>query len=63
MTFTCKIKMDNAAFDGAPFLELERALQQVADNVPGYGNKGTIRDANGSRIGEWAIEGSRSDDN
>lgn len=57
MTFTLKIKMDNAAFQPAPGLELAAILRGLAVNVEeaGPGEDGPIIDVNGNTCGEWKI--------
>ena len=53
--FTLRFETGDAAFDGPDFWpECERVLRAIADDISGHAESGTIRDANGNRIGEWS---------
>lgn len=60
MDFTCKINMDNAAFDeDMPERELRRILvnmtHEVFHRVIDGGIGEPIRDINGNKVGHWEI--------
>lgn len=56
--FTCKIQMDNAAFEDPD--ALRNLLVNIADRVEfsGYGKEKVI-DQNGNTVGEWEICGEK----
>ena len=59
MRFTCKIDMDNAAFDGgeAP-AELATILRDLAYKLERRSEtNGNLSDCNGNTVGEWKITG------
>lgn len=65
-TFQIEFKTDNAAFqhedpawsDQARADEVARILRSVADYVENQGRtSGDVRDANGNKVGEWAMTG------
>lgn len=59
MEFKLKFKMDNAAFGDNEIdrnTEARRILADVGKQLLA-GDRGSIRDVNGNRIGEWEIEG------
>ena len=56
MKFTVQIDCDNAAFEGDDlFSEVRAILGEVANQVGDKGHRdgGTLRDANGNRVGRW----------
>ena len=68
MQFNCTIEMENDAFKGTeplthPILEVARILQELSkDLVDAYidGDKnfdGYLRDRNGNKVGQYAVEG------
>ena len=66
MKFKCEIKMDNAAFDPDPLLELRRLLINAAmrfEQLQGSDplglklREGVFLDALGNKVGRYTIEG------
>ena len=57
MKATIRIKMDNAAFDGRPELELARILADSANRLESRGElfDFLLRDANGNTVGELKV--------
>lgn len=61
--FTLKIETDNAAFgDGNGAYELERLLREIGETIrlsvpdtTAATAEGTVRDANGNRVGAWSL--------
>ena len=56
MTFTCEIRMDNAAFDDEPATELARIVKLVATAIEQGHIAYTCYDINGNTVGHWAVE-------
>lgn len=54
MDFTCKVNMDNAAFEDDD-AELLRIVEDVAAKIGQGRTNGTCVDANGNTVGEWSI--------
>lgn len=64
MQFTCKINMNNAAFDDYPPGELKHILLEAACRIGQIAldngeTSGKLRDTNGNTVGEWKITGRR----
>lgn len=57
MKFEASIKMDNAAFEDAPASELARILRAIAARVEAGDFDGKAVDANGNKVGSWAVTG------
>ena len=55
MEFKMNIEMDNDAFTGDPAREVARILRNVAERFSGGEYAGTVRDANGNRVGSFEI--------
>ena len=51
--FTLQFTTDNAAFEDCPEAEIARILRALAGKVERGETDGTVRDANGNRVGEW----------
>jgi hypothetical protein len=53
MTFKLEINTDNAAFDGAPLLEVARMLRDLASHLEDAGDTINLPlyDVNGNRVG------------
>ena len=57
MKVTIDIECDNAAFTGAPELEVERILNELARKVGGEGMKNIkLYDVNGNSVGTMKVE-------
>lgn len=57
MTFSLTFETDNAAFDGFEATETCRILRDVARRIEGGDLDGPVRDANGNRVGGYALGG------
>lgn len=59
MEFTCRINMDNAAFEDPR--ELGRILSAIAAKIrkDSKADAGPAIDINGNNVGEWTIYGER----
>ena len=53
--FTLTFKTDNGAFDPDIESEIARILERVASQVKNGVRHHGVSDANGNRVGEWAI--------
>lgn len=62
--FTMTFKTENAAFaDGDMAAEVARILKEVAAQIEfGAQMSGTVRDANGNRVGTYELEIAEDDD-
>lgn len=56
MRFTCKIEMDNAAFEDNPY-ELAEMLQKISAKTLIGHTEGKVLDTNGATVGSWRITG------
>lgn len=61
MKFALEFDCDNAAFDEDPAEEIVKTLWRVAEQVRRRGlrrpgERVTIYDTNGNRIGDWSVE-------
>lgn len=52
--FQIYLDTSNAAFDGLPNMEIARILREIAEKVSNGDLEGTVRDVNGSRVGQFA---------
>lgn len=61
MKFTCKIDMDNAAFQDPEGnyhpMELETLLDDIAEQSNSGMFMGKLYDSNGNKVGQWQIKG------
>lgn len=61
-TFKVEFSTDNAAFecDGATVtgrnIEIARILRQIAEQVDNDEESGSVRDANGNKVGTWGVK-------
>lgn len=55
MKFELKIKMDNAAFEDNPEVELAIRLDKIALAVSNNNSNGRVIDSNGNHVGAWII--------
>ena len=58
MTFTVKIKCDNAAFD-PPEVEVAHLLREAANRIENGDCHGGLVDSNGNHVGEYKFSGRR----
>ncbi len=62
MKLRLTIEAASAAFDDGAELEMARILRQAAKRIEDGALDGRLSDYNGNRVGEFAIEGSLTDD-
>lgn len=59
--FTVKMKTDNDAFaDGNAAAEVARILRRIGERLESGERDGACMDANGNRVGTWALTGVKS---
>ncbi len=54
--FKLEIDTDNAAFEGVPYKEVARILQETALKLMQGYDGGKCRDTNGNTVGAWELK-------
>lgn len=55
MKLTIEITMNNAAFEGSPFREVERLLKNAVEKMYMKKRYGNLYDVNGNKCGSFAL--------